>query len=337
MDVPNKTHHRSKTGSDPLALETNLQLLPLIMDNIPQAVFWKDRDLIYLGCNQAFAEDAGLDSPEQIIGKTDYDMPWTDQAELYRSDDAQVIESGEAKVNFEEPQTNPSGEITWLRTSKIPVRDESGEVVAVLGMYEDITETKLAEQVMKGNENRLRAVYEGTSDAVMLLTPDGFFDCNPRTLELFGFDSVEEFIKVHPADISPPYQPDGQESFPAAQKSIMTAYEKGYNRFEWIHRRTNGEDFPAEVLLSAFEIEGKKVLQATVRDISERKKVENALKQSEHLLNSFINNFPDGVWAKDTEVTSLMKLQVPRLSVKPFTIRCPKKMLTLFGQPKNAC
>ena len=74
-----------------LVMQTGLQLLPLIMNNIPQAVFWKGRNLIYLGCNQAFADDAGVSTPDEIIGKTDFDMPWKNQAELYRADDRQVM------------------------------------------------------------------------------------------------------------------------------------------------------------------------------------------------------------------------------------------------------
>src|SRR5512134_291113 len=90
-------------------LQPGLQLLPLIMNNIPQAVFWKDQNLAYLGCNQAFADDAGFSSPEDMIGKTDFDMPWKDQAELYRADDRLVMESGKPKLNYEEPQTTPDG------------------------------------------------------------------------------------------------------------------------------------------------------------------------------------------------------------------------------------
>src|SRR5512140_2830614 len=126
------------------AAQTSLQLLPLIMNNIPQAVFWKDRDLVYLGCNQAFAEDAGFASPEEVVGKTDFDMPWKDQVELYQADDRHVLESGEQKLNYEEPQTTPGGSTIWLRTSKIPVY-ENGQIVAILGMYEDITEQKQVE------------------------------------------------------------------------------------------------------------------------------------------------------------------------------------------------
>ncbi|MFH0904904.1 MAG: PAS domain-containing sensor histidine kinase [Methanobacteriota archaeon] len=95
---------------------------------------------------------------------------------------------------------------------------------------------------------------------------------------MFGFLKKKDFIKVHPADVSPPYQPDGTDSLTAANNKISEAFRKGMNSFEWVHRRKNGEDFPAEVLLTAFQLNGKQVLQATVRDITERKKIEEALK-----------------------------------------------------------
>lgn len=201
--------------------------------------------------------------------------------------------------NYELPIKKLDGAQLWVLLSVQQI--EYDDQPAFLSVLVDITKQKEAESAMQASEDRFKTIYEGSNDAIMLLTPEGFFDCNHQTLELFGFDSVEEFTQVHPADISPPYQPNGQESFPAAQERIKTAYEKGHNRFEWVHRRTNGEDFDAEVLLSAFELQGKTVLQATVRDISERKQAGRALEQSEHLLQSFINNFPDGVWAKDRE------------------------------------
>jgi PAS domain S-box-containing protein len=122
-------------------LQRSQLLLQLVMDNIPQAIFWKDRNLTYLGCNQRFARDAGLGSSNEIVGKTDFEMPWIEQAELYRSDDKQVIDSDTPKLNFEEPIQMVSGK-GWLRTTKVPLHDNSGAVVAVLGMYEDITQQK---------------------------------------------------------------------------------------------------------------------------------------------------------------------------------------------------
>lgn len=121
-------------------------MFQLVLDHLPQTVFWKDRDLVYLGCNERFARDALLPSPADVVGKTDYDMPWVAQADLYRGDDRQVIESGKAKLNFEEPQSRPDGTTIVLQTSKIPLLDSTGQIVGVLGMYEDITERKRIEQ-----------------------------------------------------------------------------------------------------------------------------------------------------------------------------------------------
>ena len=81
-------------------LRQSQQLLQTVMDNIPQSIFWKDGNLTYLGCNKAFADDAGLASPDDILGKTDWDMPWKDQAELYRADDNLVVGNGTAKFNY---------------------------------------------------------------------------------------------------------------------------------------------------------------------------------------------------------------------------------------------
>jgi PAS domain S-box-containing protein len=125
-------------------LQRSQQLLRMVIDNIPQAIFWKDRNLTYLGCNERFARDAGLASPDLIIGKTDHELAWAEFADLYRADDRQVMELDTPKLNFEEPIQTVDGE-GWLRTSKIPLHDGDGVVVAVLGMYEDITAQKQAE------------------------------------------------------------------------------------------------------------------------------------------------------------------------------------------------
>lgn len=117
-------------------------LLQGIVDAAPIRVFWKDKDLRYMGCNPLFALDAGLTHPREIVGKSDHDLPWHQQAERYRADDAAVVATGAAKLNFEEPQGDPKGEQTWLRTSKVPLRDGQGAIVGVLGIYEDITETR---------------------------------------------------------------------------------------------------------------------------------------------------------------------------------------------------
>jgi PAS domain S-box-containing protein len=137
-------------------LRQSRQMLQAVLDTIPVRVFWKDRNSVFLGCNQPFALDAGLSSPEQLIGKDDCQMTWGDQAENYRRDDREVMESGVAKVNYEEPQTTPDGRRIWLRTSKIPLMDTEGRIQGVLGVYEDITEQKRAQDEIKQSEESLR-------------------------------------------------------------------------------------------------------------------------------------------------------------------------------------
>jgi PAS domain S-box-containing protein len=131
------------------ALVDSRNLLQAIIDTVPMRVFWKDRDLRYLGCNPAFARDAGLHDRTEVIGKDDYAMAWAEQADLYRSDDLQVIDSGIAKLDFEEPQCTPDGRRIWLRTSKVPLDFGHGQASGVLGVYDDITDRKQAEAALR--------------------------------------------------------------------------------------------------------------------------------------------------------------------------------------------
>jgi PAS domain S-box-containing protein len=166
---------------------------------------------------------------------------------------------------------------TWFRM-KVTRFGEEGPLRVVVA-HEDITARKQAEERLKAEEARFRSVYEGASDAIMLLSEHGFFDCNRRTLEMFQFATKEEFLKHHPSDLSPAEQPNGQDSWTLANVHIQKAFQSGDNLFEWIHRKRDGSIFPAEVWLTAFEYEGTRVLQATVRDITERKIAEEKLRQ----------------------------------------------------------
>ena len=127
-------------------LHGSRQMLQSILDAIPQRVFWKDRDCIYLGCNRALATDAGLDAAAAIIGKSDCDLSWSAMAEHYRADDQLVMEQDSAKLNFQEQLSRPDGSMRWIQTNKLPLRDRKGKVTGVIGTYEDITERKLAEE-----------------------------------------------------------------------------------------------------------------------------------------------------------------------------------------------
>jgi PAS domain S-box-containing protein len=138
-------------------------------------------------------------------------------------------------------------------------------------------------------EGRYRALFEGSSDAVMIIEAGRFTDFNTATLRMFGCDRRSDFMARHPADVSPPRQPDGSDSRAAADRHIATAVAQGADRFEWTHRRRNGENFPAEVWLTALQAGAGQVVQATVRDISERKQAEEKLQASERFACSTVD------------------------------------------------
>jgi len=132
------------------ALRDSRRMLQTVLDSIPSTLFWKDRDSIYLGANRALLETAGLQSSEEVVGKSDYDLPWgKKQADSFREDDRKVMESGIPEYDIIEPHLRADGTRAWAMTNKVPLRDTKGNVVGVLGTSEDITERKRAEEELR--------------------------------------------------------------------------------------------------------------------------------------------------------------------------------------------
>lgn len=124
--------------------------LQLVMDNLQECIFWKDVNSVYLGCNHKFAEIAGLDSPEQIVGKTDHDLPWKkEEADFFRLCDRRVMDSNTPEIGIIEPQLQADGKQAWLETNKLPLHDDQGHVIGILGTFQDITERKQAELALQ--------------------------------------------------------------------------------------------------------------------------------------------------------------------------------------------
>jgi PAS domain S-box-containing protein len=144
-----------------------------------------------------------------------------------------------------------------------------------------IAERKQYEDQLQRSELKYRSLFNLTGDAIMLLDEDGFIDCNETTLSLFGCASKDQFCSYHPAELSPEKQPCGADSRELANRYIADAMRGGRIHFDWTHKRLDtGKEFSTEVHLSVFELEGKPVLQAVVRDITERKQTEANLRKA---------------------------------------------------------
>ncbi|MCD4653022.1 PAS domain S-box protein, partial [bacterium] len=171
---------------------------------------------------------------------------------------------------------------------------------SLLSILEDVTHK---EEALWESENKYRSLFESSRDAIMLLTAEGnYFSGNLAAHKIFGFKDEDEFISQTPSDLSPKYQMDGSLSTEKAQMIIVDVIKEGSRFFEWTHKRTNGEEFFASVLLTRMELEGKVVLQATVRDITERKQAEEALRESEKTYRLLADNSIDVVWQLDLKL-----------------------------------
>ncbi|TAN76898.1 MAG: PAS domain S-box protein, partial [Gallionella sp.] len=185
------------------------------------------------------------------------------------------------------------GRIKWVHERCVTFYDEDGKPLRSVGTTQDITERKRMEENLRGSEMKFRALYESSSDAIMLLDEKGFFDCNEAALRMFGCATHDDFINKHPSELSPPTQPGGQDSVSLADERIAEAFRNGSNRFEWVHCRLDGTEFFSEVSLSSMTLDGRRILQATVRDITGRKQAEEKLRKYNEELEAINHQLRD--------------------------------------------
>jgi len=294
--------------------------LEAVLDAVPWFVSWLSSDLRYIGVNRQLAESFNLPSEEFMgreIGFLDTGPDFVQfMRDFFASSKQQISREVDTRVN---------GETKYYLI--VTQKYDEGKAAVSVGI--DISDRKRAEAMqtqliasLQESERKFRSLYEATSDAVMLLDEEGFlFDCNRATLEMFSCDTKEKLCGKHPRDISPLFQGKGQDTESSIKTQIAIALETGNARFEWMHRRLDGTEFPAEVLLTAMEFGqvpnnnsdkifgGTKVLQAVVRDITERKRDEEeikaALAEKEVLLKEIHHRVKNNLQV----ISSLLRLQ----------------------------
>ena len=189
-------------------LRESQQLLRLVLDTLPQRVFWKDTNFNYLGCNKIFAKDAGLDSPAEIIGKNDFNLNWLKSAHLYRADDEVIIAGGAPKINYEESQIRNDGTVLKIKTSKLPLQDKNGRTIGLFGSYEDITDLSQQKQKTENAQDFLEKAIDSISNPIFVKdTNHRWVLLNNAYCNLLGYSKEEMLGKSEP-DFYPQEQAD---------------------------------------------------------------------------------------------------------------------------------
>jgi len=238
---------------------------------------------------------------KDFLGYTDEEIPndleiW--KGFMYPDDREPVMETVQACIEgkipeytFEHRVIHKNGSICWIQVHGTVIKDKKGKPLRMMGTYTDITERKNAEEALRESEKKYKTLYDSSRDAIMIIAPKkGYLSGNPATVRMFGCKDEAEFITKSPVDLSPKYQPDRTLSSEKAKQMMAIVMERGSHFDEWKHKRVNGEEFYATVLLTKMKLHGEEVFQATVRDITdqknaelERRKLEEQLFQSQKM------------------------------------------------------
>jgi PAS domain S-box-containing protein len=273
------------------ALWESRTMLKLVLDAVPQAIFWKDRDGRYLGCNMAFAGAVGMEDPAQIVGKTDFDLPWPrNEAEAYRADDREVLENNHPKYHIIEPLQQADGTRLWIDTSKIPIIDELGRPFAVMGVYDNITERKKMEEALVKERLLIDSLLQSLPGIFYLYTyPElRLIRWNKNHEILLGF-KPEEMKNRSIFDWHPP----GAREM--VQQAVEVVMEKGQNSLESPLLTKDGRSIWFLMTGMKLQIDDARYLLGVGLDVSERRRTEEALKAETIQRRVLFERSPDGI------------------------------------------
>jgi len=304
------------------ALRESERRLQDIIDNTTAVIFVKDLELRYVLVNREYERLYHVQR-DQIRGKTDFDIRPHDIAEEVRANDRRVIEAGEP-IEFEETVPSDEGERLCV-SARFLLRDRTGKPYAVCGIATDITERKRAEGEIRRlnaslekrvaertielarSEEKFRALFEGTSQAVSLYDENGILEANPSWLQLLGYSNLDDVVGKRPVELAAPIQPGGKRAEVLAKEHLADALASGSARFEWMALRRDGTEVPMEVFLTRIQIGGQQLLQAFCNDITVRKRAEAELRESEARLRESEERFSTAFRANPVQL-SIMRL-----------------------------
>lgn len=247
-------------------------LLNSLIEGIPDSIYFKDKESRFIKVNKAMLRKHGFKSDKEIIGKTDFELFGKEHAQQAFEDEQKIIQTGIPIINKEEKEDWADGRTTWVSSTKMPLYNNQGEIIGTFGVSRDITDKVITEEQIKNSEKLYRSLFENSIDGMFLMT-DVVLDCNQAVCEMLQYDK-EFLVGISPAEFSPEYQPDGKKSIDSAKEKIEAALNGVPQRFMWIHKRKDGELIETDVSLKDVSIGGEKLVQAILRDVTERNRNE---------------------------------------------------------------
>lgn len=282
-------------------IDASEKMLSTILNSVPQAIFWKDINGIYLGCNRSFAKAVDIDDPERIIGKTDFDLPWPrEEAEAYRSDDQEVIRGNKIKSHIIEPLQQADGKRLWIDTTKVPLTDEKGEPFAILGMFDDITDKKVSEEALLKRERQLAESQR--------IAHIGSWEHNIKTNEVFWSDELFRLLgldpETDPGDFNVFFEmvhPDDRPKLKAHIDDTLQNKTPFAIEYRFILRDGRIRIIYAQAELIPDDDGELVILSGTAQDMTERKTAEEKIRQSEQFIKRILNTVDEGFIVIDRE------------------------------------
>lgn len=313
------------------------QMLKLVLDHMPAFVFWKDRHGVYLGCNYRFAANAGLASAEQIVGLTDLDLPWKSaEAAHYRADDRAVMESGVPKLNYEETQTTAEGLVTAVRTSKVPLRNLEGEVIGILGTFEDITERRRAERMLAEAEAKYRCLVEESLVGVYLIQHGRFVYVNGCLAQVFGYAPGEVLGRPVEELVMPEDRALVRDNVRQRESGAVQSMQYAFHGL-----RKDGRVIDVEVLGTRTTYRDQPAVLGSLLDITERKRSQAELVKLNAELEQRVRERTAALESANQELEAFSysvshDLRVPLRSIDGFTQLLLKATAQKLSPPELA-
>src|SRR5271169_511053 len=227
--------------------------------------------------NDRYCEITGYPR-EELLGKRWQDLTHPDDLP-HNAEFFERMTREDKPYSFEKRYMRKNGEILWVDIGASLLRNAGGQVLGSSAIVVDISKRKRALEALRESEEKYRLLFETSRDALVTVAPPSwkFTSANQSTLRMFGAASEAELTCLGPWDISPERQPDEVPSAEKARQMLETAMREGSCFFQWMHKRLDGSAFPTEVLLTRVEQGGQVSIQGTVRDITDRKRLEKEI------------------------------------------------------------